>query len=61
MQDHIKKDNNEKPSLIYKGHSDNSGLIERYGKNLNEAVMKRDQIALKSLEYMDVKTKGLFF
>jgi len=61
LQDHIKIDNNEKPSLIYKGHSNNPGLIESYGKNLNEAVMKRDQIALKSLEYMDAKTKGLFF
>lgn len=61
LQDHIKIINNKKLSLIYEGHSDNPGLIESYGKNLNEAIIKRDQIAFKSLEYMDTKTKGLFF
>ncbi len=61
LQDHIKRDNNEKSKLIYKGHSSNPGLIESYGKNLNEAIIKRDQIAIKSLKYMDDKTKELFF
>jgi hypothetical protein len=61
LQDHIKVVNNKKLSLIYTGHSNNPGLIETYGKNLNEAIIKRDQIALKSLEYMDAKTKELFF
>ena len=61
LQDHLKKDDNEKPVLIYKGHSNNPGLIETYGKNLNEAIIIRDQIAFKSIEYMDTKTEGLFF
>ena len=61
LQEHIKMNNNEKSSLIYKGHSNNPGLIESYGKNLSEAIIKRDQIAVKSLEYMEVKTKELFF
>ena len=61
LQDHIKVINNKNLSLIYTGHSNNPGLIETYGKNLNEAIIKRDQIALKSLEYMDAKTKELFF
>ena len=61
LQEHIKMNNNEKSSLIYKGHSNNPGLIESYGKNLSEAIIKRDQIAFKSLEYMEVKTKELFF
>ena len=32
-----------------------------YGKNLIEAVKKRDQIAFESLKYMNEKTKGLSF
>jgi len=47
--------------LIYKKHSYDKGLIESYGKNINEAVRKRDQIAVESFKYMQEKTKGLSF
>jgi len=36
-------------------------LIENYGKNINEAVRKRDQIAVESFKYMQEKTKSLSF
>ena len=58
---HLKKDKDGKPSLIYKKHIVASGLVETYGKNLIEAVKKRDQIALESFKYMQKKTKGLSF
>jgi len=60
LQEHLKKKNNKR-SLIYKTHIVASGLISTYGKNLIEAVKKRDQIAFESLKYMDEKTKGLSF
>ena len=47
--------------LIYKKHIVASGLVETYGKNLIEAVKKRDQIAVESFKYMQEKTKGLSF
>ena len=50
-----------KVSLIYKTHTVASGLVETYGKNLIEAVKKRDQIAFESLKYMNEKTKNLSF
>lgn len=52
LQSHLKKNESGKFSLIYKKHIHEDGLISSYGKNINEAVRKRDQIALKSLEYM---------
>ena len=61
LQEYLKKDNNNKPALIYKTHIVASGLISTYGKNLIEAVRKRDQIALESFKYMQEKTKGLNF
>jgi len=57
----LKRDDNGKPTLIYKTHIVASGLISTYGKNLIEAVRKRDQIALESFKYMQEKTKGLNF
>ena len=60
LQEHLKKNNN-KQSLIYKTHIATSGLVSTYGKNLIEAVKKRDQIAFESLKYMNEKTKGLSF
>ena len=60
LQEHLKKKNNKR-SLIYKTHIVASGLVSTYGKNLIEAVKKRDQIAFESLKYMDEKTKGLSF
>ena len=61
LQEHLKKNKDNKRSLIYKTHIVASGLVSTYGKNLNEAVKKRDQIAFESLKYMDDKTKGLSF
>jgi len=61
LQEHLKKNADNKRSLIYKTHIIASGLVSTYGKNLNEAVKKRDQIAFESLRYMNEKTKGLSF
>ena len=61
LKDHLKKNNDGKPVLIYKKHIVASGLVETYGKNLTEAVKKRDQIAVESFKYMQTKTKGLTF
>ena len=61
LQEHLKKSNDGKPSLIYKTHIVAPGLISTYGKNLIEAVRKRDQIALESIKYLIEKTKNLKF
>ena len=61
LHEHLKKDNDGKRSLIYKTHIVTSGLVSTYGKNLIEAVGKRDQIAVESFKYMQKKVKGLNF
>ena len=61
LQEHLKKGNDGKPSLIYKTHVVASGLISTYGKDLISAVRKRDQIAFESFKYMQKKTKNLSF
>ena len=61
LQKHLNRGNDNKPILIYKTHTESSGLISTYGKNLRESVMKRDQIAFKSLKYLDEKTKNYKF
>ena len=61
LQNHLKKDKDGKFSPIYKKHIVASGLVETYGKNLIEAVKKRDQIAVESFKYMQKKTKDLSF
>ena len=61
LREHLEKDKNGKPKLIYKKHITASGLVETYGKNLVEAVKKRDQIAVESFKYMQKKTKNLSF
>ena len=61
LQEHLKKNEDNKRSLIYKTHIVASGLVSTYGKNLVEAVKKRDQIALESIKYMNEKTKDLSF
>ena len=61
LREHLKKDKEGKLLLIYKTHTAATGLISTYGKNLIEAVKKRDQIAFESLKYMSEKTKGLSF
>ena len=61
LREHLKKNKDGKPNLIYTKHLETPGLIERYGKNLIEAVRKRDEIAIKSFKYMQEKTKDLIF
>lgn len=61
LQEYLKKDNSGKPSLIYTQRIITSGLIQTYGKNLNEAVKARDKISIKSFEYMEEKIKDLVF
>jgi hypothetical protein len=61
LQEYLNKDSDGKPFLIYKKDIVTSGLIETYGKNLIDAVRKRDQIAVESFKYMQEKTKGLSF
>ena len=61
LQEHLRKRNDGKPSLIYNTHIVASGLISTYGKNLKESVLKRDQIANESFKYMLQKTTGLNF
>ena len=61
LQEHLKKDRYGKRLLIYKTHIVASGLVQTYGKNLIEAVRRRDQIAVESFKYMQKKTKGLNF
>ena len=61
LKEYLKKNNDGKPALIYKKHIVASGLVETYGRNLIEAVKKRDQIAVESFKYMQDKTKGLSF
>ena len=61
LQEHLKKGSDGKQTLIYKTHITASGLVSTYGKNLIEAVKKRDEIAIKSFNYMMEKTKGLNF
>ena len=61
LREHLKKGDDGKLSLIYKKHIVVSGLVETYGKNLIEAVNKRDEIAVESFKYIQKKTKGLSF
>ena len=61
LQSHLNKNNTGKFSLIYKKHSHEDGLISSYDKNINEAVKKRDQIAIKSMEYMFDKITNIKF
>ena len=61
LREHLKKNKDGKPSLIYKKHIIASGLVETYAKNLVEAVRKRDKIAIESFKYMQNKTKDLSF
>ena len=61
LREHLKKDKEGKLLLIYKTHTAATGLISTYGKNLIEAVKKRDQIAVESFKYMQEKVKDLKF
>jgi len=61
LREHLKKNNEGKSLLIYKKHIIASGLVETYGKDLIEAVRKRDKIAVESFKYIQEKSKGLSF
>jgi hypothetical protein len=61
LQEHLKKNDEGKVSLIYKTSIVASGLISTYGENLVKAIKKRDKIAFESIKYMNDKTKGLTF
>jgi len=61
LREHLKKDKEGNLLLIYKTHTVATGLISTYGKNLIEAVKKRDQIAVESFKYMQEKVKNLKF
>ena len=61
LREHLKKDDDGNRCLIYKTHIVTSGLVSTYGKNLIEAIRKRDQIAVESFKYMQEKVKGLNF
>jgi hypothetical protein len=61
LREHLKKNIDGKLNLIYKKHITLPGLIESYGKNLDEAVKERDKIAIESFKYMQAKTKDLSF
>ena len=61
LQNYLKKNKDGSSALIYKTHIVASGLISTYGKDLIDAVNKRDQIALKSFKYMQAKSKDLNF
>ena len=57
LQEHIKKRDVGKITLIYKTHTKAAGLIELYGSNLKEAIKRRDKIARESLRYVVEKLK----
>jgi len=61
LREYLTKTNDGKRSLIYTQRIITSGLIQTYGKNLIEAVKKRDEISTKSFDYMRKKTKNLNF
>ena len=61
LQSHLRKTTNNEISPIYKKHNQDNGLIESYGKNINEAIRNRDQIAMESLEYMFSKISKIKF
>ena len=61
LQPHLKKTANNEISPIYKKHSQDNGLIESYGKNINEAVRNRDLTAMENLEYMFSKISQIKF
>ena len=61
LQPHLKKTTENKTSPIYTKHTQDNGLIESYGENINEAVRKRDEIASESLKYMFNKISQMKF
>ena len=59
LQKELKKNEQGKPILIYKTHTDGKGLVSLYGESLKDSVLKRDKIALESFKYLMEKTKNL--
>ncbi len=56
-QELLEIDVSGKRKTIYKIHSNASGLIATYGKNINEAVREWDKKARISFDYMKDKTR----
>jgi len=61
LQKELKKNEEGKPILIYKTHTDGKGLVSLYGKSLRDSVLERDKIAAESFKYLMEKTKNLNF
>ena len=61
LQKELKKNEEGKPILIYKTHTDGKGLVSLYGKSLRDSVFERDKIAVESFKYLMEKTKKLKF
>ena len=61
LQKELKKNEEGKPILIYKTHTDGKGLVSLYGKSLRDSVFARDKIAVESFKYLMEKTKKLKF
>ncbi len=61
LQKELKKNEEGKPILIYKTHTDGKGLVSLYGKSLRDSVLERDKISAESFKYLMEKTKKLKF
>ncbi len=61
LQGQLEKKNDGKFSLIYTKNINKSGLIDSYGKNIEEAFNNRLKISLESFKYMQEKAKNLRF
>ena len=57
LQSQLRKTSDKRISLIYETHNEDGGLIASYGKDINEAVRRRDKIAIENLDYMFNKIK----
>jgi len=61
LQKHLEKRNDNKPRLIYRKHIKETGLIDTYGNNTNEAYKNRNRISVESFRYMNEKVRDLGF
>jgi len=61
LQQHLQTNDQGQKELIYNKHIESNGLILNYGKNLREAVAKRDEIAIENIKYIKEKINNLKF
>ena len=61
LQSLLKKKQDGQTELIYETHNKDGGLISTYDANINVAIRKRDEVALKNLDYMFKMTKDITF